>query len=213
MKSMFVVGPLALASCVGLASANILVNGSFEQPVLGASGVQGFLTGQTIGTGWVVQSTTTSATVLSDAYSGGGADWPIGSDGNQYLYVGDSLGTSVVSQDVVLAGGVLHTLTFDFATFRSPGIPGRLTLDVIQGGSSVLVGGPFVLNVPFTGASGVFAPHSLSFTTTVSGTYTVQFASTSGLVANVDNFDLVPAPGAAGLWLLAAGVGARRRRR
>lgn len=188
---------------------NLLINGSFEQPALPFAGTSGFTDGQTIGAGWIVESTTATATVIHDAYTGGGAAWPVGSDGNQYLYVGDSLSTSVISQTVNLAGNAQHLLTFDFATFQSPAIDGRLTLDILQGNTSILPGGPVVLDIAWATNQGQFAPQSLSFTTLAPGAYTVRFASTQGIVANVDNFVLVPAPAAAGALLLLA----RRARR
>lgn len=194
--------------------ANLLVNGSFENPAAAPNSYLSFSTGQTIGSGWVVDFTNFGVDVLTDGYTGGGATWPTGSDGNQYLYLADSLGTSLISQDVVLNAATAHSLTFDFATFSSPAVDGRVTVDITQGGVSVLPSGPVTFSVPFSGTSSVFQPQSLNFVSGVAGTYSVRFSSTSGFVANVDNVQLnVPAPAAVSLLGVVAAIGARRRTR
>ncbi len=205
---------LSVLAFTAASHANLLVNGSFESPVAPTNSYLSFSTGQTIGSGWVVDFTNFGVDVMTDGYTGGGADWPVGSDGNQYCYLADSLGASLISQDVSLGAATSHILTFDFATFVSPNADGRVTVDVMQTGLSILPGGPVTFNIAHSATSSTFQQQSLSFVSGVAGTYTVRFSSTQGFVANIDNVELnVPAPAAASLLSAAAALGARRRRR
>lgn len=198
-----------LAATAGTASANLLLNGSFEDPAIPAGTYASYAAGQAIGAGWVVDSSDLVAAVITNGYFGGGATWHTTPAGNQYLYVGDSVLDTIVSQDVVLTGGTPHTLDFLQAAFISPAINGRVYVDVLQGGVSVLGGGEAQFLVP---AGSGFVAQNLTFTTTVSGTYSIKIRAEEGYVACVDDLVLVPAPGALGL-LGVAGLGLRRRTR
>ncbi len=204
---------LIVAACVavtaGVASANLLVNASFEDPALPVGTYASYATGQGIGAGWVVDSSDLVAAVITNGYTGGGADWHTTPAGNQYLYVGDSVLDTIVSQDVVLAGGTPHTLDFIQAAFIAPAINGRVYVDVLQGGVSVLGGGETLFVVP---AGSDFVPQNLAFTTTVSGAYSIKIRAQQGYVACVDDLILLPAPGALALVGM-AGLGLRRRAR
>lgn len=203
----FVAGVVVAASSV--ASANVLMNGSFEDPAITPGTFVGYTTGQSIGAGWVVDSTDLAAAVITNGYSGGGAAWHTTPAGNQYLYVGDSLMDTVVSQQVVLGGGVACTLDFLQAAFISPASQGRVYIDVLQGGVSVLPGGEAMFSVA---PGSDFEAKSLAFTSTVDGPYTLTVRAADGFVACVDDFVLIPSPAGVSLAGLAGLVLGRRKR-
>lgn len=198
-----------VAATAGVASANLLVNASFEDPALPGGTYASYATGQSIGAGWVVDSSDLVAAVITNGYTGGGATWHTTPAGNQYLYVGDSVLDTIVSQDVVLVGGTPHTLDFIQAAFIAPAINGRVYVDVLQGGVSILGGGETLFVVP---AGSDFVPQNLAFTTTVSGAYSIKIRAEQGFVACVDDLILLPTPGTLALAGM-AGLGLRRRSR
>ncbi len=199
----------ALALGASVASANVLVNGSFEDPALPGGTYAGYATGQAIGAGWVVDSSDLVASVITNGYTGGGAVWHTTPAGNQYLYVGDSVLNTIVSQDVVLDGATGYSLDFIQAAFIAPALGGRVYIDVLQSGVSVLGGGETLFLVP---AGSGFVPQNLAFTSTVSGPYSIKIRAEQGFVACVDDLNLVLAPGALGVLGL-MGLGIRRRTR
>lgn len=205
---------LIVAVCMAgsaCADTNMLVNGSFEDPVVSPiSKFVSYVTGQTMGSGWVVDFARFDSDILDKNYTGGGADWPGSSDGNQYCYVGDSLGLATISQGVHLLGGTQYSLSFDIATFFSPAVNATLIVDIQQGGASVLGGGAVTFQQLYSNNPGIYATKTLDFTVPAEGDYRLVCTSPEGSGTNVDNFRLVPTPGAA-MMLLGGLVGRRRR--
>lgn len=177
---------------VGSARAGMLLNPSFEQPVLLPGTDQVFSAGSTIGAGWVVEMG--ESVVITDDYALGGVIWPDPTDGSQFLYVGNNLSAAAVYQDVVLGAATPYRLTFDLANFLSPLGGARLEVDVLFNGSSIL-GGAVSFDRP---AGAGFAGEVLEFMSNEAGTYRVSLTSPNGFGTNVDNFILtsttVPEP-------------------
>lgn len=205
---------LVVAACLAgsaCADTNLLVNGSFEDPVVSPNlKYASFTTGQTMGSGWVVDFARLDTDILDKTYTGGGAEWPGATDGNQYCYVGDSEGLATISQGVHLLAGAQYSLSFDIATFFSPAYNATLIVDIQQGGASVLGGGAVTFQQLYSNNPGIYATKTLDFTVPAEGDYRLVCTSPEGAGTNVDNFRLVPTPGAA-VVLLGGLIGRRRR--
>lgn len=204
----------AATVCLGLvAGARAdLVNPSFEQPDVAAGDFQNFFAGETIGSGWVVESGIPA--VLGDGVLGLTA-----TDGDQMLYVDNSLLESSLYQDVALAAGTGYRLAFDLSTFDNDAntLGAVLTVDISLGGSSILAA-PATFTRPL-GSAG-FVAQSLDFTTAAGGTYRIRLGAPTGSGTVVDNFSLtplaVPEPGSValtGIGLAGMAIIAWRRRK
>ncbi|HLP84313.1 MAG TPA: hypothetical protein VK157_08180 [Phycisphaerales bacterium] len=198
---------------------NLLVNGSFEDPVVPSGFATLFTSGQSIGSApgtWIVASAQQNAAVIDDLYTGGGAIWANPTDGRQFLYVGDIATSSTIYQDFLVTAPGAFRLTFDMANFlASPSnFPNgaRLRVDILQGSTSILPGGQVQFDRPRNAG---FAPQSLDMTFATSGTYRLIFTNETGFGTNVDNFVLqpVPTPGSALASMAVLYAATRRRRR
>jgi hypothetical protein len=94
MRSVFLAA-LNIGLTTGLAS-NLLVNPSFELPVVPAGGLTFIGAGGVIGEGWVVDSTAEDAVVIDKGFVGADVTWPAPTDGNQFLYVAADASTSTI---------------------------------------------------------------------------------------------------------------------
>jgi len=178
-----------VAGAAGQARAELLLNPSFEQPVLADGTVAGFSSGETIGAGWVVQSG--NASIITKGFTvevPPGTFWPGPSAGNQYLYDGSNLVATTVYQDVSLAAATAYQLTFDMANFLGGGLGSgaRVNVDVTINGVSV-IGGPTSFTLPL-GAG--YTTESLDFTTAGAGTYRLLLEQPGGYGTNIDNLSL-----------------------
>jgi hypothetical protein len=198
---------------------NLIVNGSFENPVVGAGSFAFFTAGQAVGseTGtWVVASAQDRAVVIDDLYAGGSASWANPTDGRQFLYVGDRASSSTVYQDFLVTQAGEFRLTFDVANFVAAPTDfpngARLRVDILQGSTSILPGGQVQFDRPRNAG---FASQSLDMTFATSGTYRLIFTNETGFGTNVDNFVLqpVPTPGSALASMAVLYAATRRRRR
>ncbi len=197
---------IVAAGAMAATAQNFILNPSFELPVVGAGSYQVFATGQTIGAGWVVDSSAIAVDVLDKGYASGGVTWAPPTHGNQYLYLGDSASAATIRQDVSLAAGGPYRLTFDLANFLSfHGTSAKTTVNVVNlGDSSSVVGG----GQDFTRPSGAgYASQELDFTVPQAGNYRVLVSNPDGFGSNVDNFALVAVPEPSAYAILAgAGV-------
>jgi uncharacterized protein (TIGR03437 family) len=112
-KSAFLVA-IAIVVAAGTAQANLLVNGSFESPIVPAGGFQNFDSGSGGITGWTVTGPAgTNVSVVSGTFKDAGFSFP-SEDGSQWLdLTGDqSNNLEGVSQSVSTVAGTTYTLTF-----------------------------------------------------------------------------------------------------
>lgn len=207
MKALYIAGALALAA---MSSANMLVNGSFEDPVVGDGGSQGFI-GQTIGSGWFSEG---FAAINDNNFTGGGVVWHPTAYGNQYLYLNVFAGDNTITQSVNLTGGQVYGLSFmlaDFGTqFSTPGA--MVTYDVVDNNNVSMLGGPITIS---TADFADFARYGSTFTATSTNSYTVSFTSTLSHAANLDDIQLNPGavPEPASMACLGLGVLALARKK
>lgn len=193
----------ALAGVVGSASANILVNGSFEEseglnpgsgwtPVGGGSGAI---------TGW---------TTLGSGVDYMGTLWPA-SDGIHSLDLNNT-SEGGVSQSFGTTAGHRYTVTFDMSANMFGG-PAIKTMDVSAGGSVESFEFDYVA-AGATPADPAWASHEWSFVAT-SSTTTLTFASTVGSVYGpaLDNVVVTGIPAPASMLVLMGFAGFVRRRR
>lgn len=184
---------MVLASSGG-ASANLLVDGGFEDPSLGIGNSRLFLAGEGIGAGWVVDSEERGVLLLDEDFQKEDGYWPApAAEGRQFLDLGGGEGASTVHQTVSLEGWHDYALTFQLADLKPPyGLTGgRIVVDVADpDGVSVLAGGPRTFACP-EGAG--FTSEILFFTSASVGDYRLALGSVRGFASNVDAFRLEPA--------------------
>lgn len=190
---------LAAISLLGLATTevqatNLLQNGSFEDPDVNSSPYfTSFFTGQTVGSGWVVDFTNSGSLVIdNDINTCCGVTWHDTSDGHQYSYLASGVGNTTLRQDFPATASVPYTLSLtlaDFATqFVLPG--GRVLVDVIDlSNLSSVLGGAQLLQTPdFSG----FIPFTIPFVAASSGQHRLLLTSVSGYAGNVDAVVIEP---------------------
>lgn len=179
---------LALVLILGAAAAAranpIVLDGGFETPVVGAGQAVGFHTGETFGA-WYVDSAVYDASVIDKDYNHPSALWPVPPEGRQYLYLGDSLSVSRISQQVSLVAGHNYTFSFWLADLTSHnGLGGGMVQVDIDDGSASLLGGPVVAS---TGIVTGFYQYSYDFTALATQAYSLSFTSFDGHAANLDD--------------------------
>lgn len=217
---------LAIAAAAPAAAANLLTNGSFEDPIVPAGSFQGFrpgVIGTNNGTPWVYESHSEPFVdlmtyVVADNFAGyGGKTTPFG---NQYYSMGELPYVAITTQGVV--GLALGHYELSFWQASLPGQVGGVDLDFRRGPhlafTSVLGG-----QQRFTTAAGSdWVRQSVEFDITGLDSYFVVLSSVVGSRGLVDNvqLNLVPPSGGVpepGTWALAilgfAGVGASLRAR
>jgi hypothetical protein len=135
-RNLLIGGSFALIS--GLASANLLSNGSFEAPIVPVGGGTSFGVGSNLITGWTVFGPAgTSVTLLNTLFTQFGVSFPA-QDGNQWL---DLTGVSVnqpdgVSQTVATIIGDQYQLTYFIGNTTGGGIFGTTsTVDALLNGT------------------------------------------------------------------------------
>ena len=189
------------------ASANLLVNGSFEAPSIPSGTFQSFSNNESIGPGWIAASPETH-TLVSGAVSG----YLTAQDGIQSLRVGqDGIPNVRVYQAVTLFQDVDYRLSFYLSGLN--GNEAAVSAGIV--GNS---GATFSANAP---ADSQWYAQSIDFTPLTGGTYFVVFDSYNFDPAVIDNVSLdqitpVPEPGACGLIsgsLALAAVACVRRKR
>ncbi|MGA2591153.1 MAG: DUF642 domain-containing protein [Bryobacteraceae bacterium] len=112
----------AIVLAAGTARANILVNGSFESPVVPAGGGQIFSVGSDGITGWtVVGLSGQEVEVFSGTFTLSGINFPA-EDGNQWLDLTGAHSNNLegVSQTVFTVPGTTYTLTFWVGNVTGP---------------------------------------------------------------------------------------------
>lgn len=190
---------LAMKLCIVAASArgqNLLSNPSFEFPALASGTHAGFVTGQTIGTGWQVELSGSSTIELNhDMYPGSGEAWPQGSHADQYVFLGRSGALCKMYQDVYLVGGRSYRLDYLMATLGERAGPFRgdayLNLKLKRLDTSIDAVSQISSLVFDPANPGLFQNESLQFSCPASGFYRLSLDNVaSGVLVFVDNFDL-----------------------
>lgn len=205
--SFYIIALLLSLSMIPLARADLLVNSSFEDPDL-LGGGQRFNIGETIGSGWTVDS---GSIQVIDSPSDG-TYYPSASDGQNILFTDTD--ASSISQIVTLLASTQYRFTIDLAgplqDFNSNGA--YLDIDVLQGGNTI-IGGPMTFTRP-VGAS--WATQELLFSSTISGSYQISLTSRQDFINSLDKAVLttaVPEPTALSLCVFGATLFTLRRRR
>ena len=165
---------MALQAFAAVGHANLLVNGSFETPVIPSATFFDFgVGGEPAGFAWTV--TTNTVDIVSNGWSGGTAF-----DGSQWLDLVGFGTTGGVEQTFATTPGQQYTLSFAYANNPVTGVPGPFSADVtitsgadtllnqsISHGSSTTSGldwAPFSMTLTATGTSA-----TLAFDETVGG--------------------------------------------
>lgn len=193
------------------AQVNLVVNGSFEDPVIPAGGTVTYVGGSTAITGWTVVGVDSS--LVSTTFMQSGITFQA-QDGQQWL---DAAGfrsnsmTSGVQQVVPTAAGLLYALTFHVGSARDGTFFDASSIDVqIDAGPRVRFTNPIAPSnmlhwqqyvVPFAAAG------STTTITFYNGSAANNFL---GALDNVSIF-VVPEPTALAMAGLAAIMGLRRR--
>jgi Protein of unknown function (DUF642) len=102
-----------------LASTNLIRDGGFEKPVVGAGSFQGFSTGQSF-SHWTVVGATGNVAIVSGTFTQSGFSFPAKS-GHQWLdLTGVSNSATGVAQTVSTSPGSSHTLSFAVGNVDNP---------------------------------------------------------------------------------------------
>lgn len=212
MKSLAV---LALVGLAAFGSANLIVNGSFEDPVVDQAAQRNeYGTGAAMGAGWTVTSSDSSVELLSNAYtvSYGGDFWWTTPVGDQFVYMGSFVTHSQIAQTVNLSAGLSYDFSFLSAAFKgSYGTSyGSVIYDIQDSNSNSVFGGPQTI---VTGDYADFAQFGNTFTAGATGAYTLTFDSISGTAGIIDDVQLNPVPEPASLFVVGCGALTILRRR
>ncbi|QEF96619.1 hypothetical protein Mal15_06470 [Stieleria maiorica] len=187
------------------ARAAVVTNGSFEIPdIPDTSAFDFFLPGQTIDVGWVVDSASASAVLVTRASP------PTALDGDQSLIMGTAPDVATIWQDLTLDADS-YQLSFQLAT-ADLSDDASVRIDIVRGVNSILGGGS-VFDVP-TGSG--FVTKTMNFNTSSADTYRLIVRGENGSPA-VDAFSIqqitaIPEPSSL-LVLAAIGTAAVTRRR
>jgi hypothetical protein len=183
--------------------ANLLVNGSFESPLIPVGSGQIYSVGDSTSIpGWTVTGTTNNIAILEQTYVFDGTAFNASNGGQSLDLTGtsnDGLARGVV-QTVNLAGG-FYALYFDLGNFTGTSSPDPTTIDFYLNG---------VFQAEFSNSGdtpGVINWTSVSFDFTAPpGTNTIELrdpGATSDAYSGLDNVDLepvVPEPATWSLW-------------
>lgn len=199
---------LVLAAVLPAGAANLIVNGSFETPLVGSSSA---LANFPTITGWtpVVES----AVYLVSGNAGVGY-WPYGGqDGDQYADFGNEPGTGIQQTVTIPIGFGVPILTWYDATLDiASGNPQISTYTV----SLIDAADQTVASSGFGTDSSTWTQRSLSLPSELApGQYTLSFIAQTGISQKdtlLDNVSLIPEPSAALLLSLAVPALFRRRR-
>ena len=240
MKKVALLAILTLLSLCGFgsapASANLLLNGSFENPpvdsgtsdCIGLNGCFGFEVGQTIGTGWTVfgpgctdMCPRPPIIILSNDYAAEAPRFFTAQDGNQSVDLtgASNQGPNGVQQVVTLAPGA-YELSFwigrqGTGTFYNGSAAATLVINGIDQNTFANTLNDLALNINW---------QQFIFNFAASGPTTIAFRNASLVIGpdgqnevGLDNVSLLPVPepgtlGLIGLGLLGLGAMARRRR-
>lgn len=200
------------ASAAPAQRINLIQNGSFETPVLGAGGNQAFTTGSSSVTNWAING---EVTVVRGTFN------TVASDGAQWLSLESNLSSfpnndATISQTIATIAGREYDLIFDYTALGNGGVttPWSLAYDVGNGPVNLLIGNPANLVI------GAWSNETHRFLATGSST-TISFTGLSKVNgfygAAIDNVGVfvvpIPEPATVSLGLLSlAGLMIRRRR-
>lgn len=202
MRSALALGLSALAAAPALA-ANIVVNPSFEDPIVVQSGFTTYSAGSTAITGWTVTAPAANLGVdLVNAPNASSALWAY--DADQSIDLAGTPGRGGIEQALTTIANQSYTLSFALSSNGGP----------YANGVSIFWDG----NLVSTESSPAFGTWTVvSFNVTATTTSTLL-----SFVGNIDGFagtlldavsvDAVPAPGAGALALLELAAMSRRRR-
>jgi hypothetical protein len=200
-QNKFVLGPGGMAAALvifaGLAlpagaQTNLILNGSFEAPSVGAGVVE-----QTTPLDWV--STGTSDYVVAN---GSSANFLPATDGSQLFYFFPGLTTEVVSQGAIgLSAGQTYQFSFDLSKMTNQSI-GTVIATFGDGTDSQ--------TQSFSVGTNAWSSESWSFTAADTGAYTLTLQPGADSYPAMDrlalsDYSAVPEPPG---WGLAAGLGA-----
>lgn len=219
-------GAALLATTAPASAANLLTNGSFEDPIVPAGSYQGFrpgVIGFNNGTPWVYEYHTepfvdVMTYVVADGFAGyGGKTTPFGS---QYYAMGETPYVTITTQGVENLGLGRYELSFWQASL--PGQTGGVDIDFRRGRPLAfvsLLGGLQRFTTP-TGSDWV--RRSVTFDVAQGDAHFVVLSSVAGSRGLIDNVQLnllpanagVPEPASWAMMLLGfGGLGAVLRRR
>jgi hypothetical protein len=199
----YVFALMAAAALANAANANIVVNGSFEDPAI-TSGFVAYYQGSTGITGWTVTAPSAGQGVdIVSAIGFGNPNWAF--DGAQSVELAGTPGRAGVEQALLTTPGQAYTLSFALSS---------QTGGSVVDGVSVFWDGALVATLTSPGF-GTWETFSFNLTGGAGSTSMLAFVgNTDGFFGTlVDDVSVVvPAPSAAALMGL-AGLGMTRRRR
>ena len=162
--SIGLIGVFAAAPQVGAATGNLIKNGSFEKPVVGAGSFSVFGTGQMFGH-WTVIGASGNVGIVSGTFTQNGFSFPA-EKGNQWLdLTGLSQTATGVQETVNTTTGASYVLTFWVGNVSNPG---------------GIFGTTSTVNVLIDGSTVASDTNSRQGTTQVWHKFTVRFRAASG---------------------------------
>jgi Protein of unknown function (DUF642) len=169
-------------------ATNLIVNGSFERPVVPVGGFTNFDTGTSALGGWQVVGTPGNVSVVSTTTVGNGLTFPA-AVGEQWLdLTGDGSNTATgVQQTVATTAGTTYVLTFYVGNPNDPGGPNGTTSTV-----NVFVNGTETFSITNLAGAGLTYMFWQRYTTTfvaISSETTLAFMNGDGPTDNTNGLD------------------------
>ena len=191
MKQTMTIKLLAAAALLmpcAFGATNLIVNGSFERPVVPAGGFTNFDTGTSALGGWQVVGAPGNVSVVNNTYVGNGFTWPA-AVGEQWLdLTGDGSNSATgVQQTVATTAGTTYVLTFYVGNPNDPGGPNGATSTV-----NVFVNGTETFSITNLAGAGLTYIFWQRYTTTfvaTSSETTLAFMNGDGPTDNTNGLD------------------------
>ncbi|MGA2735878.1 MAG: DUF642 domain-containing protein [Bryobacteraceae bacterium] len=191
MKQTISIKLLAVAGLLmpcAFGATNLIVNGSFERPVVPVGGFTNFDTGTSSLGGWQVVGAPGNVSVVNTTYIGNGFTWPA-AVGEQWLdLTGDGSNTATgVQQTVATTAGTTYSLTFYVGNPNDPGGPdgNTSTVNVFVNGAQTFA----ITNLAGAGLTYIFWQRYTTTFVAASSETTLAFMNGDGPTDNTNGLD------------------------
>jgi hypothetical protein len=169
-------------------ATNLILNGSFERPVVAAGGYANFDTGTSSLAGWQVVGAPGNVSIISTSYAANGFTWPAAVGGQWLDLTGAGSNSATgVQQTVATTAGTTYNLTFYVGNIYNPGGSdgATSTLNVFVNGTQTFS----IANLAGAGLTYLFWQRYTTTFVAASSETTIAFINGDGPTDNANGLD------------------------